>query len=252
MNSSLLSNASSWTPLTDDKPVGGKKKPTMYQTYQKITSTQDDDIRKFNSIAPTVSPFESQNSENQERVQRIETILQKMNQVQDHSTDLANFLPEPPLTVPKLSELSVTNGGGSGKEPFFNEPGSYSSGQGAFYGQDQTGSSYGQTGSSYGQTGSSYGQTGSSYGQTGSSYGQTGSSYQRVYNSPVPYFEPPIVESLQNSKLMEKLNYMIHLLEEQQHENTQYIVEEFLLYGLLGVFMIYLVDSFARAGKYIR
>jgi uncharacterized membrane protein YqjE len=31
-----------------------------------------------------------------------------------------------------------------------------------------------------------------------------------------------------------------------------YIWEEFLLYGLLGVFMIYLVDSFARAGKYIR
>lgn len=56
----------------------------------------------------------------------------------------------------------------------------------------------------------------------------------------------------QNSQLMEKLNYMIRLLEEQQKEPTQNIMEEFVLYGLLGVFMIYLVDSFARAGKYIR
>jgi len=55
-----------------------------------------------------------------------------------------------------------------------------------------------------------------------------------------------------NSQLMEKLNYMIRLLEEQQKEPTQNIMEEFVLYGLLGVFMIYLVDSFARAGKYIR
>jgi len=55
-----------------------------------------------------------------------------------------------------------------------------------------------------------------------------------------------------NSQLLEKLNYMIRLLEEQQKEPTQNIMEEFVLYGLLGVFMIYLVDSFARAGKYIR
>ena len=56
----------------------------------------------------------------------------------------------------------------------------------------------------------------------------------------------------QNSQLLEKLNYMIRLLEEQQKEPTQNIMEEFMLYGLLGVFIIYLVDSFARAGKYIR
>ena len=53
-------------------------------------------------------------------------------------------------------------------------------------------------------------------------------------------------------QLMEKLNYMIHLLEEQQKEPTQHILEEFLLYGLLGIFMIFLVDSFTRVGKYTR
>ena len=65
----------------------------------------------------------------------------------------------------------------------------------------------------------------------------------------------PLMESsstLGNDKLIEKLNYIIHLLEEQKHEPTQHITEEFLLYTFLGVFIIYIVDSFSRAGKYIR
>jgi hypothetical protein len=55
-----------------------------------------------------------------------------------------------------------------------------------------------------------------------------------------------------DDKLMEKINYMIHLLEEQQLEKTNNVMEEFILYSLLGVFMIYVIDSFARAGKYVR
>lgn len=52
--------------------------------------------------------------------------------------------------------------------------------------------------------------------------------------------------------LLEKLNYMIHLLEEQQEEKTGHITEELILYCFLGVFIIFVVDSFARAGKYVR
>jgi hypothetical protein len=55
-----------------------------------------------------------------------------------------------------------------------------------------------------------------------------------------------------DDKFMEKINYMIHLLEEQQHERTNNVTEEFILYTFLGVFMIFIVDSFARAGKYVR
>jgi hypothetical protein len=58
--------------------------------------------------------------------------------------------------------------------------------------------------------------------------------------------------SMFDSKLMEKVNYMIHMLEEQHNEKTSNITEEFLLYMFLGVFIIFIVDSFARAGKYIR
>lgn len=56
----------------------------------------------------------------------------------------------------------------------------------------------------------------------------------------------------QSSVLVEKLNYMIHLLEQQQFEKTDNVMEEFFLYLLLGGFMIYVVDSFTKTGKYIR
>ena len=54
------------------------------------------------------------------------------------------------------------------------------------------------------------------------------------------------------NELMKKLNYMIHLLEEQQDEKTENVNEELILYLFLGVFVIFVVDSFARAGKYTR
>ena len=51
---------------------------------------------------------------------------------------------------------------------------------------------------------------------------------------------------------MKKLDYMIHLLEEQHDERTGHVTEEVILYSFLGVFVIFVVDSFARAGKYVR
>ena len=86
-----------------------------------------------------------------------------------------------------------------------------------------------------------------------------GSSFSQSYGS-TPYYQgisskskdTTANELSSSNHLMEKLNYMIHLLEEQQKEPTQNILEEFALYGLLGIFMIYIVDSFARVGKYTR
>jgi len=56
----------------------------------------------------------------------------------------------------------------------------------------------------------------------------------------------------EDSKLMEKINYMIRLLENQAVEKTANITEEFILYTFLGVFMIFVLDSFVRVGKYVR
>jgi len=55
-----------------------------------------------------------------------------------------------------------------------------------------------------------------------------------------------------NDVLLNKLNYMINLLENQQDERTNNVTEEVVLYSFLGVFIIFVVDSFARVGKYVR
>jgi aminopeptidase C len=52
--------------------------------------------------------------------------------------------------------------------------------------------------------------------------------------------------------LISKLNYMIHLLEEKQDERTNNVTEEVVLYSFLGIFIIFVVDSFSRIGKYVR
>lgn len=55
-----------------------------------------------------------------------------------------------------------------------------------------------------------------------------------------------------NQVLIDKLNYMINLLEEQQDERTNNVTEEVILYSFLGVFIIFIVDGFARVTRYTR
>jgi len=52
--------------------------------------------------------------------------------------------------------------------------------------------------------------------------------------------------------LLQKLNYMISLLEDQQDERTDNVTEEVVLYSFLGIFIIFVADTFVRAGKYVR
>lgn len=73
-------------------------------------------------------------------------------------------------------------------------------------------------------------------------------------NQYVPFFANASENVLHTGRdsLMDKLNYVIHLLEEQKDEKTDHITEEVVLYCFLGVFVIFVTDSFARAGKYAR
>jgi hypothetical protein len=52
--------------------------------------------------------------------------------------------------------------------------------------------------------------------------------------------------------LMQKLNYIITLLEEQKDEKTNSVTEEVILYSFLGIFIIFIADTFVKAGKYTR
>ena len=82
------------------------------------------------------------------------------------------------------------------------------------------------------------------------------SNYANSYQPPSAVVSQPYYAKMGlgmgDDKIMEKINYMIHLLEEQQNEKTNNITEEFILYTFLGVFIIFVVDSFSRSGKYSR
>ena len=58
--------------------------------------------------------------------------------------------------------------------------------------------------------------------------------------------------SMPKNELIEKLNYIIDLLEEQQDYKTNSILEDLILYAFLGIFIIFIVDSFSKSSKYVR
>lgn len=80
------------------------------------------------------------------------------------------------------------------------------------------------------------------------------SSYHDIYlgDLKIGNYKEKTTKDSSSERIIEKLNRMLHILEEQQFEPTKHITEEFILYTFLGVFVIYIVDSFTRAGKYIR
>ena len=75
---------------------------------------------------------------------------------------------------------------------------------------------------------------------------------EQFYKQYVPYYNNTTNQSLNRDELMEKMNKVIQLLEDQQDEKSNNVTEELVLYCFLGVFVIFIVDSFARAGKYTR
>lgn len=82
------------------------------------------------------------------------------------------------------------------------------------------------------------------------------SSYAKSYEAGgilgKPYYANKGSDSGTGDPVMQKLNYITHILEELQMEKTSNITEELILYTFLGVFVIFVVDSFARVGKYHR
>ena len=91
-------------------------------------------------------------------------------------------------------------------------------------------------------------------------YGPSGSdnlsNYNKSYEAGAilgkPYYSQSTKNGDTNDGIMQKLNYITHILEDIQMEKTSNITEELILYTFLGVFTIFIVDSFARVGKYHR
>ena len=73
------------------------------------------------------------------------------------------------------------------------------------------------------------------------------------YKANVPYYTQMSSTSFTNKDdLINKLDKILALIEEGRDEKTGHVTEEIILYSFIGVFMIFIIDSFARAGKYVR
>lgn len=69
---------------------------------------------------------------------------------------------------------------------------------------------------------------------------------------PVPAYNMYTSPKDTSPNLDKKLSYIIELLENQKNEKTDHVMEEFALYTFLGIFVIFISDSFVRVGKYVR
>jgi hypothetical protein len=58
--------------------------------------------------------------------------------------------------------------------------------------------------------------------------------------------------SSETSTLSDRINYMIQMMEQQKDEKTGRVTEEIILYVFLGIFVIFVLDSFVKTGKYSR
>ena len=88
-------------------------------------------------------------------------------------------------------------------------------------------------------------------------FSQLPSSYvKQYYQQYIPYYRQS--ESTDNpsglnkDELLQKLDYLIEILESNKSEKTETVAEELLLYSFLGIFIIFIVDSFTNTKKYIR
>ena len=236
---SLLTSAS---PFNSGKK--GKMPARMSKTFQRLTSVDEHEPKLLENFSDPnasndMSSIEKQIETQKIREEKVQQALNKVTSTNNDESTLGNFTVQPDMAsrvpethFPPVPVAPPTNTSQSSSTPRDKIEG-FSSGALSSLGTMQS---------------------------------RTGSSYQQSYG-PTEYFQQltsksnhkPVYSRMNGGggggsqqQLMEKLNYMIHLLEEQQKEPTQHILEEFLLYGLLGIFMIFLVDSFTRVGKYTR
>jgi hypothetical protein len=236
---SLLSGATAWT---NDDAQPKKRVSTMRKslksapevstenTYTSITTITDTN-NYSNTSAPNVG-IQQLHIENENKTGRINELIQRITQEND-GNKLADFQPldnpilnqrkEPTVQTEHISYKQEDILPSSAVLPTINVP-SARNANNSFVSNDNHLGNY--------------------------------SNYRAVYDGQTqPYYakmKALTPDNMNDNRLLEKINYMIHLLEEQKNERTNNITEEFILYIFLGVFMIFTVDSFTRAGKYVR
>ena len=242
---SLLVTASPW--INDETTIISKKRPSTMR--KQIKSNDIDFIKNVNDVnnvenmqnnEPTT--IEDSQTVNENRNNKINDLLNKMSFVsQDNDgSKMANFNPPPtPILNNKKPDIGRTDimelkpNELLPKNPYQQNPQVFNDYKNPPSGNIQYKANEGNLGI----------------------YNNYKNSYESSNIQLKPYYSKMGISdstATTDNKIMEKINYMIHMLEEQQNEKTNSTTEEFILYTFLGVFMIFIVDSFTRAGKYIR
>jgi len=223
---SLLTSASIWqNDDSNKKRVSTMQKPDINNSYNDI----EENINKFKNSSPP--SMDDLNKSNEVKNNRVNELLNKMTSIniENDGNKLSNFVP---MTNPELTKA----GQDTSNENRFHAPMSLPTPTTEYNSQKINSTNSTQQFSSNDSNLANL------------------SNYRNIYQ-PVntkPYYSNIGISTGTDNKLLEKINYMIHLLEEQQNEKTSNITEEFILYTFLGIFIIYVLDSFARTGKYIR
>lgn len=241
---SLVTTASLWT---NDENGSKKRIPSMRRTVRKpLTSDSNESTTTSSPIViekdnnrPT--SFEEDQDMNEERTDRVTQLINNMSNLSENNdgNNLVDFKPLSPPNIQNRLDLEDNAYGRTGEDEI---P--------ALENQLQHLPKRVHPGES------NYAPALSDLGVSNNpSQSKPFSNYRRIYEQ--PQIQPAYYGNTEPSvgpdnRLLEKINYMIHMLEQQQNEKTSNITEEFILYSFLGVFIIFVVDSFARSGKYIR
>tara|TARA_Y100000361_G_scaffold55724_1_gene48574 strand:- start:699 stop:1373 length:675 start_codon:yes stop_codon:yes gene_type:complete len=223
---SLIATASNWN---NDESSNKKRIPSIRKT---VKLKPQEHINEYNSESKIPTNIENFKSSSDERSSRVTELLDKITSLDTQDDKMGDFKPISPPEINVNSDYNTVQNNNIHVPPLpkFNTGSAASNILGDIkynYGANDT-------------------------------HTANLSNYSKSYEPPKSNINEPyyakmgISSSNGDSQLMEKINYMIHLLEEQQNEKTENITEEFLLYTFLGVFVIFVVDSFARAGKYTR
>ena len=233
---SLLTTASPWNNNDSNK----KRVPTMKKTMKKVPTLEKMEESGVYTERPT--SFEEDQSINVERSERVNQLLDNMSSVLDENdgNKLADYNPLPLPHIQKKHDDEANKYGRNGDVELAPLPNHL---------QLQPPKLENEP--------SNFGPSGRDLGNTPQQ--KPYSNYRKIYeptNMKIPMQHQPMrqvnTHNLTDNRLLEKINYMVHMLEQQQNEKTSNITEEFVLYLFLGVFIIFIVDSFARTGKYIR
>mgnify|MGYP006090930379 CR=1 FL=1 len=224
---SLVATASTWT---NEESSNKKRVPSIRKTVKIRHHEPTTDLNNINEIPESIEQF--QNSSEQ-RSSRVNNLLDKLTSSgEEDNNKMGEFKP---ISPPEINVQRDYNDDTEMKQYIPPVP--------KFSGGAASSNILGEM---------------KNYGAN-DIHSQSLSNYNKSYEPPskpvtTPYYAKMGIDSSSSSEsqLMEKINYMIHLMEQQQHEKTENITEEFLLYTFLGVFVIFVVDSFARAGKYTR